>query len=126
MKKNGQFPNVRVEYGFGAVWTGKVVTAKSNPPFRALISAELARNHGMVTRLAAPIFQFFFIVRVLSDVPAQSAGDLVDGLSKAEEEVFSNITTVATKSISRFWTDHAKGLREALFKFTFQAFGHCP
>ena len=20
MKKNGQFPNVRVEYGFGAVW----------------------------------------------------------------------------------------------------------
>ena len=49
----------------------------------------------MVTRLAAPIFQFFFIIRVLSDVPAQSAGDLVDGLSKAEEEVFSNITTVA-------------------------------
>ena len=24
MKKNGQFPNVRVEYGFGAVWSGHV------------------------------------------------------------------------------------------------------
>ena len=73
--------------------TGKVVTAKSNPTFRALISAELARNHGMVTRLSAAIiftFQFFFITRVLSDVPGQSAGDLVDGLSKVEEEVFSN------------------------------------
>ena len=79
--------------------TGKVVTAKSNPPFRALISAELARNHGMVTRLAAPIFQFFFIVRVLSDVPAQSAGDLVDGLSKAEEEVNLLFAKVGRKII---------------------------
>ena len=44
----------------------------------------------MVTRLsAAIIFQFIFIIRVLSDVPGQSAGDLVDGLNKAEEEVFS-------------------------------------
>ena len=34
----------------------------------------MARNHGMVTR-------------VLSDVPGQSAGDLVDGLTKVEEEV---------------------------------------
>ena len=30
----------------------------------------------------------FLVSRVLSDVPAQSAGDLVDGLSKTEEEVF--------------------------------------
>ena len=43
----------------------------------------------MVTRLSASIIFFFQLFRVLSDVPAQSAGDLVDGLSKAEEEVFS-------------------------------------
>ena len=29
----------------------------------------------------------FLVLRVLSDVPGQSAGDLVDGLTKAEEEV---------------------------------------
>ena len=41
----------------------------------------------MVTRLSASIIFFFQLFRVLSDVPGQSAGDLVDGLSKAEEEV---------------------------------------
>ena len=29
MKKNGQFPNVRVEYGFGAVWDGRMDGWKS-------------------------------------------------------------------------------------------------
>ena len=55
----------------------------------------------MVTRSFAAIififFKLFLIVRVLSDVPGQSAGDLVDGLSKAEEEV---IVKVGKKRIS--------------------------
>ena len=47
----------------------------------------------MVTRLSlvrvVTIFtnHVFLVLRVLSDVPGQSAGDLVDGLTKAEEEV---------------------------------------
>ena len=47
----------------------------------------------MVTRLslvrvvATFTIHVFLVLRVLSDVPGQSAGDLVDGLTKAEEEV---------------------------------------
>ena len=37
MKKNGQFLNVRVEYGFGAVWT-------SGPPARAATVVRLTRS----------------------------------------------------------------------------------
>ena len=45
----------------------------------------------MVTRLSlvrvVATNHVFLVLRVLSDVPGQSAGDLVDGLTKAEEEV---------------------------------------
>ena len=52
----------------------------------------------MVTRLSlvrvVATNHVFLVLRVLSDVPGQSAGDLVDGLTKAEEEVFRDIPAV--------------------------------
>ena len=71
----------------------------------------------MVTRLSAAIiffFQFFVMVRVLSDVPAQSAGDLVDGLSKAEEEVFSFPKLTRKEYDLAHWTHHGPIMNDAM------------
>ena len=76
----------------------------------------------MVTRLSAAIiffFQFFVMVRVLSDVPAQSAGDLVDGLSKAEEEVFSFPKLTRKEYDIAHWTHHGPTMNDAMISLLF-------
>ena len=89
----------------------------------------------MVTRLSPAIkfifFQLIFIVRVLSDVPGQSAGDLVDGLSKAEEEVFSHCQSRKEKNITSHTGivvfGHTMGLKllMCLFLFDFLILRFC-